>query len=170
MANKAKKNNKNLIIGICAAVVVVVVIIVAIVLAGSGNKLNDQFFVSDNTKYVLTMDAEDMGMDGEEYSPSKVHIVYFYSGDEVTDLKSYYEYADEASAKSAFEAFKELGDDESNYTVEGKYIILTADKEEYEDLTASDVKQQIEFMNSLEDMDLEDTDDTEEVEVSEDAE
>ena len=169
MANKAKKDNKNLIIGICAAVVVVVVIVVAIVLAGSGNKLNDQFFVSDGTKYVLTMDADDMGLEGEEYSPNKVHIVYFYSGDEVTDLKSYYEYADEASAKTAFDAFKELGDEESNYTIEGKYIILTADAEEYEGMTASDVKQQVEFMESLKNMDF-DTEDEEDIEVVEDEE
>ena len=34
----------------------------------------------------------------------------------------------------------------------GKYIIVTADKEEYENMTASDVKQQIEFMEMLKNM------------------
>lgn len=170
MANKAKKNNKNLIIGICAAVVVVIVIIVAIVLASSGSKLNDQFFVSDGSKYVLTMDADEMGMEGEEYSPNRVHVVYFYSGDTVTSLQSFYEYTDEAAAKSAFEAFKELGE-EGDYKLDGRYIVLTAPEDEYKDMTATDVKQQVEFLQSLKNMDIdevEDADDADDVEIIED--
>ena len=37
-----------------------VVVIVAVVLATSGSKLSDSYFVSDGSKYVLTMSAEEM--------------------------------------------------------------------------------------------------------------
>jgi len=168
MANKAK-NNKNLIIGICAAVVVVIVVIVAIVLAtrGGSAQLNDSYFVSDDTKYVLTLETDDSE---EEYAPVKTHVVYFYSGDDVTGMKAYYEFADAASAKDAFDYYKEAmeGEDYQDISMDGKYIIVTSNESAYEDLTASDVKQQIEFMEMLKNMDLtEQTDDTD-IEVEED--
>lgn len=167
MAEKAKKNNKNLIIGIVAAVVVVVVVIVAVVLATSGSKLSDSYFVSDGSKYVLTMSAEEMSLEDDEYAPLKAHVVYFYSGDEITGLKTYYEYADAGSAKTAFDALlQEMeGEDVSNYALDGKYIIITSDESEYSEMTVDDVKQQIEFYEMYKNMDFsEDEDDVVEIE------
>ena len=158
MAEKSKKNNKNLIIGICAGVVAVIVIIVAVVLATAGSsRLGDSYFVSDDSKYVISMNADEMGLDGEEYAPNKVHLVYYYSDDEVTGLESYYEYTDNASAKAAYDTIiAEAGDEASNYRLDGKYIVITADESEYEGMTASDAKQQIEFMEMLKNMDFDD--------------
>ena len=176
MAKKAK--NTNLIIGICVAVVVVIAIIVAIVLAtrGGGNGLSglsDAYFVSDETKYVLTLDAEEIATESEEYTPIKTHMVYFYSGDEITDAKIYYEFADEATAKAALEYYKEsLGDEEyKDITTSGKYLIITSNESEYEGITASDVKQQIEFMEMLKNMDFsEDEEDIESIDIVPDEE
>ena len=163
MANKAK-NNKNLIIGICAAILVVVVVVVAIVLAtrGGSTQLSDSYFVSDDTKYVLTLETNDSE---EEYAPAKTHMVYFYSEDDVTGMKAYYEFADEAAAKAAFDYYKEAmeGEDYEDISIDGKYIVITSKESAYEGLTASDVKQQIEFMEMLKNMDL--TDQTDEVDV-----
>lgn len=153
---KSKGNNKNLIIGICCAVVVVVVIVVAIVLAvTSGNRLGDAYFVSDDTKYVLTVESDDMVIDEEEeaYAPVKTHLVYTYSGDEITGLKAYYEYADNASAKAAYDYILSSGEETGEVAIDGKYVIITAAPEEYEGLTASDVKQQVEFMEMMKNMD-----------------
>lgn len=161
MANKAKKDNKNLIIGICAAVVVVIVIVVAVILANRGAKLDDSYFVSDDTKYVLTVNSDDSE---DNLSLVKTHLVYKYSGDTITELKSYYEFANAEDAKAAFDEYKEAyAGSFKSAELNGKYIIFTANEEDYSDLTASDVKQQIEFMEMLEGMDL--TDDTEEEEV-----
>lgn len=174
MANKAKKDNKNLIIGICAAVVVVVVIVIAVVLATRGTKLNDDYFVSDDTKYVLTVETGDLYTDdddSDEVVPVKTHLVYTYSGDEITGLKAYYEFADDAAAKTAYDQYVEadLSNEYASIELDGKYVILTANASEYEDLTADDVKQRIEFMEMLNNMDLTDgsEDDTEEVETVE---
>ena len=159
MAKKADKKNKNLIIGICSAVVIVVVIVViAVVLATRGGNvaLNDKYFVSDDTKYVLTLEGDEISLD-EEYAPLKTHLVYYYSDDTVTGLKAYYEYADEASAKTAYNAIKEDAETSESYkeiALDGKYLILTANESEYADMTKSDVEEQIKFMEMLKNMDL----------------
>lgn len=166
-ASKAKKDNKNLIIGgICAAVVAVVIIIVAVVLATNGNKINDDYFVSDGTKYVLTLDSSEYDADEEEavYMPIKTHLVYTYSGDEITGLKTYAEYADEAAAKAAYQAMKDAGEDMTGVEIVGKYLVQTAAEEEYEGMTASEVKDYIEFMQNLDNM----TFDEDEAEVLDD--
>ena len=162
MADKAKKDNKNVIIGsICAVVVVAVIVIVAVVLATSGsNKLNDDYFKSDGQKYVLTVETDQTAIEDtdEEYVPVKTHMVYTYSGDTITGLKLYYEYADADTAKKALEEMKSAAGDEDlgDVVVEGKYVITTAPEEQYKDLTASDIKAQIEFMDALKKMNLED--------------
>lgn len=167
-AKQSKKDNKNLIIGICAAIAVVAVIIITIVLVNNGSGLNDSYFVSDDTKYVLTIEADDSD-DSDEYTPLKTHLVYTYDGDTITSMKSYYEYADANTAKAAYDAMKEAGGEEvEGMELNGKYIIMTAEEDVYKDLTTSDVKQQIEFMEMLKNMDSDDlyvTDDDEVVEV-----
>ncbi len=158
MANNAKKpNNKNLAIGICA-IIAIIIIIITVVLTTRNNTLNDSYFVSDDTKYVLTLDSSDVSMEDPTYDPIKTHLVYTYSGDEITGLKAYYEYADNATAKVAAEYLKQNydSDTQNKVTTDGKYVIFVASEEEYEDLTASDVKQQIEFMEVIKNMDAED--------------
>lgn len=151
MAKEAKKDNKNMIIGsICAVIVVVVVIIVAVVLVTRNGGINDDYFKSDGTKYVLTIDSESVGETAENtYNPVKTHIVYTYSGDQITGMKTYGEFKDNDAAKKAFDAIKEAGEDMTNYVVDGKYIIVTATEDQYKNLTTNDVKAQIEFMESL---------------------
>ena len=152
-ANASKKDNKNLIIGICAAVVVVVIIVISVVLATRGGGLSDDYFVSDGTKYVLTIESD--GTDEEDKTaPLKTHLVYTYEGDKVTSMKSYYVYADADAAKAAFDAMKAAGGEEAQgIELNGKYIIMTAEEDVYKDLTTNDVKQQIEFMEMLKNMD-----------------
>lgn len=173
MANKGKKSdNKNLIIGICIAAVVVIAIIIAVVLVTRGNTINDSYFVSDGTKYVLTLDANDISMEDAEYNPIKAHLVYTYSGDEITGLKAYYEYADNATAKAAADYLKSNYEesDQAKIATDGKYVVYTSHEEDYKDLTASDVKQQIEFMEMLKNMGSGDTEEFEEVEETTDNE
>lgn len=170
-STKNQKDNKNLIIGICAAVAIIVVIIITVVLI-NGNSLNDSYFVSDGTKYVLTLESDESDT-SDPYEPLKTHTVYTYEGDTITSMKTYYVYADAASAKAAFDALKqELGDEAGVMELNGKYIIFPADEESYKDLTASDVKSNIEFIESLKNLNLSeqsnDSSDTEEdVEIEE---
>lgn len=169
MAEKAKKDNKNLIIGICAAVLVVVVIVVAVVFATKGTStLSDAYFVSDDTKYVITVDGDEIDAEDEEFVPVKTHVVYTYSGDTITGMTTYMEFADEATAKAALasyqEAYADVDPSESgvaSMSTNGKYLVVVATEDQYADTTVSDIKQYVEFMEMMENSDTEDTEDTE---------
>lgn len=172
-----KKDNKNLITGIIAAVAAVALIaVIVVVVIMSNKKLDESYFVSDDTKYVLALDAYSgmVSLDTNEYEPEKVYMIYFYSGDEVTDLKVYYEYEDDATAKEAADYFNELNNEEEETQVEaveanGNYVVITMAKELYEDMTADDAKEQVEFMEMIQNMDFNDYED-EDVVVDEDVE
>lgn len=164
MANKPN-NKKNLIIGICSAIAIVAIIAVVVVLlltkggGFGGQALNDNFFVSDNSKYVLTMSADEIDVEDQTYKPVKTHLVYFYSGDEITGLKYYYEYDSADTANKAYnEIAGELKTIYKDVTVDGKYLIMTSNETDYEGLTADDVKQQLEFMEMIKNMDFDESD------------
>ena len=177
MAEEAKDNKKNIIIWTCAALAAVIVIIVAIIFATRNTGINDSYFVSDGTKYVLTLESNDISMEDEQYDPIKAHLVYLYSGDNITDLKAYYEYADNSAAKAAYDYFKEhIDEEDDNYkdiSVNGKYVVLAAADSQYKELTTNDVKEQIEFMEMIRNMgqgDDYEVEETEDTETTEDAE
>lgn len=174
MANNAKKSNKdnkNMIIGICAGVAAIVVIVVlVVVLVARGGGISDDYFKSDDTKYVLTVETDESTLNDDEkaYAPVKTHVVYTYSGDEITGMKTYAEYKDSASAKKAYDLMKEAdASSVEGAVIDGKYIVATGTAESYEGMTASDVKSYIEFMDSLQNMNLDDVTDTTEVEETE---
>jgi len=155
MAEKSQKN-KSIIIGACVAVVVVVAIVLAIVFINKNNGISDSFFVSDGTKYVLNMDM-DPSEDETGYMPLKTHAVYYYKGDEITSLENYYEYENNDAAKAAYDFVVENGGDSyKEASVNGKYIVVVADESSYANTTAEDVKNQIEFIESLKNFDLSD--------------
>ena len=157
MAENAKnKKNTGLIVGICCAVAaVVIVVVLAVVLATRGGigGVSDMYFTSDGSKYVLTLESSDIVTSEGEIAPVKMHLVYYYNGDLITGEKSYYEFADTETAKSAYEFYKEnSGEAYENVALDGKYVVLTAKAEDYDGITATDIKQQIEFMEMLKGM------------------
>ena len=151
MADSTKKSNKKLIVGICVAIVAVIIIVVTIIFLNLNRPLDDSFFVSDGSKLVLTLSSDDVDMEDPEYNPVKTHIVYFYSGETITNLKAYYEYENQEAATAAADYIKEhyIEDEYAKIEVSGKYAIFTTNQENFQDLTTSEVKEQIEFMQSL---------------------
>ena len=122
-------------------------------------EINDSYFVSDDKKYVLTLENEpidDEEMDSIE--PIKTHMVYYYSGDKITGLKTFGEFTNPDDARKAFDEIKESGEDMTYYSLKDKYIIVTATADQYEGMTASDVQAQIDFMESLKNIDTEELD------------
>ena len=157
--NTNNANNKNILIGICAAVVVVAVVAVAIIFATRKPQLNDSYFVSDNTKYVLTVNSDELEPDeGVKYTPVKTHVVYTYSGDTITGMITYAEFKDEATAKAAFEEYKNTDQEGiKSININGKYVVAEMNEDQYADMTASKVKQYIDFMESLKNMNTDDS-------------
>ena len=149
MAEKAKKNNKNLIIGICTGVLIIAVVIVAVIFA-TKSSLNDSYFVSDGSKYVLTVDRDMLETEDKENSPIKTHIVYYYSGDTITGVTTYMEFDNDATAKAALDLYKNADQTGvKSLKTDGKYLVVEMTEDQYKDLTVSDVKQQVEFMEML---------------------
>ena len=153
MAN-SQKNNKKLIIGICSIVAVVAIIAVIVIIitmrGGFGPAINDNYFVTDNSKYVITLDEKQTD---EDINAEKTHIVYNYSGNNITSVKYYYEFTDDATAKNSYNSIKDsIGELYKSIELNGKYIILTLNEADFEGMTTDDVKQQIEFMDLLDDM------------------
>ena len=139
MAEKAKKkNNKNLIIGICAGVLVIAVVVVAIIFATKGTTpaINDAYFVSDGTKYVITLDEDEIESEDEEATPVKTHIVYTH--------------ASESGIASM--------------STNGKYLVIVATEDQYADTTVSEVKQYVEMLDTMKNAGTNDAEDEDYIE------
>ena len=153
MTNKSKKSINLKLCGIFIALIAVIVVIVitTVINTTQDKPLDDSFFVSDGTKYSVTIDnAAKYGI-RTEWVPKKLHVVYFYSGDKVTDLKYYYEYQEETDAESAADSLKDIPNEDPNtdsVVLDGKYVIVTINEYIYEDLTPEDAKWQIEYLQS----------------------
>ena len=133
---------------VCLCVAIIAIIVVAAAIALKSQVLSDDFFVSDSTKYVLNIPADE-----NEQGAVATHVVYYYKDDTVTGAEYYYEFKDNESAKSFYELMSELtssGEDGvSNYRLKGKYVIMAADESEYADMTASDIKSYVEFYEQI---------------------
>ena len=151
---RKKKVNKNLITAICGVVAAVVLIIVLVVFFGrGGQELDESYFVSDGSKLVLTIESDPSMSSGDEQEPINSHLVYSYSGETVTDLKVYYQYENPVKAKNAYDTLHASNNGQyKDVQLNGRYVVLVAQESEYNYLKASDVKQQIDFMESMKGM------------------
>ncbi len=144
---------KNIIAGAIVGVVAIVVAVVLIVVFAVTRKqtLGDSYFVSDDSKYVLTMDLSDNSEEeGSDLNPLKSHAVYYYSGDTITGLKTYYEYETEEAAKTIYDSLKDSVEESPAEKIEldGKYIVMTMPASDYENATATQIKEEIDWYNS----------------------
>ena len=145
------KHHKVLILT-SALTAVAVVVVVIVVVSINHHPITDDYFVTDETKYVMTLTPET----DEKKTPNsrglvQTFYVYDRDGDTITGIKTYFEYVDEATAKTNYEKTKDQ-QEFKNAELNGKYIIVTMDKDQYKGLKTSDVEQQIEniqrFINS----------------------
>ena len=155
-ANKTKQQNKTtgIVVGIIVAIIVVAAIVIGVVLISKNNsRLDDAYFKSDGSKYVLTLDANDLVDEGDGLKPIKAHIVYYYSGDTITDLKAYYLFSDADTAKKALAKYRNNSDSlYKDVSINDNYVIITSNASDYEGTSATDIKQQIDLMESIKNM------------------
>ncbi len=117
---------------------------------------DDDYFVTDDTKIVLSMDAKTTGFEDSKYVPPITHVVYYYSGDEITGVKVFYEYKDNEVARKANEKISMDGKDWANSkALNGKYIIFSMNKDEYEGVTATDTRESVKSIMGDEEFDRE---------------
>ncbi len=151
MSKTKKVKNGKLWLNIFLAVVIFAAtagIVWGLLAMRNSNKetLGDEYFKSDDTKYVIDLFPEE----GNPNSSVKTHVVYSYDGDAVTGMKTYFEYADSEAAEKALPSVKGLSEFKNNSVeLDGKYIVVTANEDQYKGLTASDVKQQTEAIQQF---------------------
>ncbi len=156
MASNPKRNTKVIVTGICIAALATVVVVTAIIFATkSATQISDAYFVSNDKQYVLNLTGDMLGYEDNEYAPVAAHIVYKYSGDKITNITSYLEFADESTASTFLPKYKEIYA-ASNYSgiksisINGKYIVVIATEDQFSDASASEIKEEIEsFKNSV---------------------
>lgn len=145
-----KKLNKNLLIAILGIVVAVIVVVVLVLIRNNSAELSESWFKSDGAKLVLTIESDPSMVAENEQTPINSHLVYTYSGETVTGLKVYYQYENPVKAQSAYEILHNSNNGQyKDVLIDGRYVILVAVDSEYEHLKASDVKQQIDFMEMM---------------------
>lgn len=146
---------KGLIIGsIIVGIAAVVAIATGVILTAKQSMpavIDESYFVSDGSKYVITVDDDTSTDDNSSYGAVKTHMVFFYSGDTITGLTFYYEFADESVAASVYEEAKQSPevDNLDKISLHGKYIAAIADESEYAETTVAEVKQMVELMETL---------------------
>lgn len=144
-------NNKKLLtVGICAIAAVAIAIIIAVIVMQKPNS-NNSLFTSDNTKYVVPISSDEISFDSDLTRPTQIYAIYYYQDDTITGLKEYYLFEQESDTKAAYDYYREH--DSANYkaiTIDGKYLILTANESEYEGKTPEEIRQYIEFLQNVE--------------------
>lgn len=123
------------------------------------SNIDDSYFVSDDTKYVLTIDGDFFdGEEGDAPSAVKMYVVFGYSGDTITSAILYQEYDSEAVAQIAYNYYKtqDMYDEVENVYVDGRYLVAEMPREYYEDMSVDEIKEQIELMEALDAEDMED--------------
>ena len=108
--------------------------------------IEDDYFVTDETKTTISLTPD--SKDSNNTSLVQTHFVYTYDGDNVSGLRTYFEYPDEETARNTLESIKDQPEFKGA-VVEGKYIVVTADESQYKGLTASDIKQQADALKSF---------------------
>ncbi len=148
----AMKQKRNVIVFLIIAVMILAIVtIMAIITNG---ELNDSFFVSDGTKYVLNADTESEELEKYKNVPVKSHAVYYYRGDTVTGMEMYFEFENKSAAEEVFADYQEIFADTEKYAevkLNKKYIIIVAAENEYKDLNATEIGIGIqEYTNKIE--------------------
>ena len=140
------KVDKKLLFVVACTAVVVVIVIVLVALFGTP-KIEDSYFVSDENKDVITLEVSKA--DAATTNLIQTHIVYTYADDQITSLKTYYEYENNELASQAFENTKSINQNAESVDLNDKYIVVTAKSDQYKSLTPSDIKQQAEAIRQF---------------------
>ena len=131
-----------MIIGI---VVLMIIIMVAVgVSLQAMNNLGDSYFVSDKHKLVLTMNKDVASFEEGEYEPDLTHIVYYYSGDKINNVRIYFAYDSRSDAKYAN---KKIDMSDKPWAAKkrqlSRYVVFDLTPDQYEGLTTNEVKDSI---------------------------
>jgi hypothetical protein len=124
-------------------IVVLLVLVTSILIAlNLRPKYNDDYFKTDGTKIVASITdnidtAEEMGA-----SLEKAYMVYYYSGNTITEVRIFYKYENDEVAKAVFD---KINVDDFEWTnkksISDSYVILNLAASEFNELTTEMVRE-----------------------------
>ena len=168
---KAKKTSNSLMMWVFVVLFLLIVISIAIILTlnSTNPNLNEGFFVSNDTKYVIDADLDGFGDD----RIVSAHDVYYYdSNNVVTGHEAYYEFINEETVQAVLPVYQSTKDDEVEKVVaNGRFIVMIANPTQYEGLNIETIKQWFENdEEQLDEQQLDENGETEEnVDIEDDA-
>lgn len=135
-----KKLKQYRILTIVAVVAAVIVTALAVILS-LPRPISDDYFVNDDTKLVLKLDASQAAYQTGEYEPGTTYVVYYYDGEKITNARIYFKYDSDAEAR---EANQHISLDDKVWAYEkqlnGKYIVFNLVRDQYANLTTEYVR------------------------------
>ena len=136
------------ILGLIILTIIVATITIIILTLTNHPSINEEYFTNDDTKTTISLSPN--SNKSNDAALIQTYLVYTYDGENVSSLKTYFEYIDEETAKTTFKFIKNQPEFK-DAIVEGKYIIVAADESQYRGLTASDIQQQTDALKALQD-------------------
>ena len=145
--NKRNRKTRQALLWVFGALAILIVVAVLIVVLNWQEPISDDYFVSDDTKIVLSMDDEMASFETGDYEPGITRIVYYHDGEKITNVKIFYEYENEDLAR---EAYNNISVDyfATSKRLNGKYIVMQAKTETFDGLTVEEMEDQVESMRA----------------------
>ncbi len=140
MTKRRLLNFKN-VFSVAIVVLLVAVIATLVVMMNGEPTYDDSYFVSDGTK--LVSQIESVYYEGDENTPEPlaVYMVYYYSGEKITDVKAFYKFETEEIAKKVYD---EAVNKDISWVKEKKlsreYLIFNLAESEYKDLNTTIIR------------------------------
>lgn len=133
---------------VSVAVVAFMLVVAAIVNFGQTEKIESDYFHDSDGKIVLTMNKEMAALDNSEYEPFITHVVYYYNGNNITEVKAFFEYPDENTARQAYENLG-LGDFADSKRLNGRFVEFQVKRAQYDGVSLDELKSDIETMKEI---------------------
>ncbi|MBQ6486852.1 hypothetical protein IJI89_00275 [Candidatus Saccharibacteria bacterium] len=137
------------------ALIITGVFLLVAVMVGIGmnlqaiNKLDNSYFKSDAMKLVLSMDRDIASFEDGEYEPDITHVVYYYTGNTINNVRIFFAYDTKVEAKTAY---NNISMEDKNWALKkklhGKYVVFELDSSQYNQLTTEMVKEGIASMTA----------------------
>ena len=148
-----KKKNRIIIVTIIVVAVVILAIVAVIIMSlnlGKPEEINDDYFVTDSSKIVLSLDDGMSSFVDGEFEPEITHIVYYNNGEKISNIRIFFVYDDNDKASAAYDW---IGDNYKDWAsskeLNGKYIIFQDSNTSYENLSTETIKDRIENIKAV---------------------
>lgn len=148
-ATKSKANDKYVVYGVCGAIMAVSIGVIVWAAISFLNKpaVSEETFATNDVQSTISLTPTSSDQSTGS-TLVETHVVYQYDGDNVVGQKTYFEYVDAEAARAAYEARKDQPEFKGA-ELSDKYVIVTADPNQFKGLTADDIRQQAEAIKQF---------------------